>query len=328
MTLDFDPRYSTPEIDSIQQFIDKHYALEAPVSCQLLQRGMNDVYLVNVNGCDRYVFRLCHDRARGPADIKCETAFLNHLAWSGVPVAAPVPTRDGAFFLQGNAPEGRRDCVLFYAIGGRDPRADDAGDARRTGKTLAMLHNAAETFPSGGGLYRLDLEHLLHRPLARIRESGVVEDAKVLADLKDIAERTALAIKRFSNLTWTYCHGDCHGFNSRINEGGEAVFFDFDDGGPGYLAYDLAVFLWAKISFGRKLTPMWDAFLDGYRAIRPITPDDFEAALRLVIVRHFWLMGEYASRAQEWGSHSVGWIAREVDFLKAWETEKFSNRLF
>ncbi len=68
---------------------------------------------------------------------------------------------------------------------------------------------------------------------------------------------------------------------------------------------------------------MWDAFIDGYRAVRPITPDDFEAALRLVIVRHFWLMGEYASRAPEWGSNTVGWIAREANFLRTGRPQQF-----
>ncbi|PDT81788.1 phosphotransferase [Sinorhizobium sp. BJ1] len=313
---DFDPLYSTSQIEAIERFIDKHYVLGSPVSCQLLQRGLNDVYLASVTSSERYVFRLSHHRARGPANVKSETAFLTHLSKLGVPVAAPIPTRDGTFFLQGHAPEGARDGVLFQAINGREPLATDTGDAWANGKTL------------GGALYRLDLEHLLHRPLARIRDSGIVEDAHVLSDLGQIAERTATAIKAFSNLTWTYCHGDCHGFNSRINGAGEAVFFDFDDGGPGYLASDLAVFLWAQVSFGRSLTAMWAAFVDGYQSIRPITPDDFEGAIRFVIVRHFWLMGEYASRAREWGSNSVGWIAREVTFLRTWETERFVGRLF
>ncbi|MBX4902397.1 phosphotransferase [Rhizobium bangladeshense] len=326
--LDFDPQYSTPRIEAIGRFIDKHYALARPVSCRMLQRGLNDVYLVTASNGERYVFRLSHHRSRGRADVRTETAFLTHLRGAGVPVAAPVPTRDGALFVQGEAPEGPREGVLFQEVSGRDPSPTDAGDARANGRTLALMHNAAQTFSSEGAIYRLDLEHLLHRPLAQIRDSGVIEDADVLSDLESIAARTARAIEAYQNLTWIYCHGDCHGFNARINDAGEAVFFDFDDGGPGYLAYDLSVFLWAKVSFGRSLTPMWTAFIDGYRAIRPITPHDFEAALRFVIVRHFWLMGEYASRANEWGSNTVGWIAREAAFLNAWEAENFADRLF
>ncbi|MDK4736249.1 phosphotransferase [Rhizobium sp. CNPSo 3490] len=326
--LDFEPQYSTPGVETIGRFIDRHYGLAGPVDCRLLNRGLNDSYLVIDSIGERYVFRLSHRRSRGPADVRTETAFLRHLQEAGVPVAAPMPTRDGSFFLQGQAPEGLREAVLFREVSGREPGAADAGDAQANGRTLALLHNAAQTFSFEGALYRLDLEHLLHRPQARIRDSGLVEDADVLRDLESIAMRTAKAIDAFRNLTWTQCHGDCHGFNARINDAGEAVFFDFDDGGPGYLAYDLSVFLWAKVSFGRSLTPMWTAFINGYRAIRPITPDDFEAALRFVIVRHFWLMGEYASRSNEWGSTDVGWIARQADFLKTWEAECFGDRLF
>lgn len=326
--IDFDPLYSTSKIEALERFIDKHYALGSSVSCRLLQRGVNDVYMARVNNGERYIFRLSHHRARGPADVKSETAFLTHLFKSEVPVAAPIMTRYGTLFLHGHAPEGARAGVLFQSINGREPLATDLGDANANGKTLALLHNAAETYTPGSTLYQLDLEHLLHRPLARIRESGIVEDSSILSELVQIAKRTEAAINQFSNLTWTYCHGDCHGFNSRINEAGEAVFFDFDDGGPGYLAYDLAVFLWAQVSFGRASIPAWAAFLNGYRSIRPITHDDFEAALRFVIVRHFWLMGEYASRSQEWGSNTAGWIAKGVTFLRTWETERILDRLF
>lgn len=325
--LDLRPSYSTPNIEAIERFINQHYALEGPISCQMLQRGLNDVYLVVAKNGERYVFRLSQHRARGPADVKAETTFLIHLKHAGVPVASPIQTREGSFFVQGQAPEGWRSGVLFQALDGREPQATDHGDAQANGKTLAMLHNAAETFSSTGALYRLDLEYLLRRPLAQIRQSRIVEDIGVYNDLEKIAERTSTAIEAFGNLTWTYCHGDCHGFNSRINHIGEAAFFDFDDSGPGYLAYDLSVFLWANVSFNRRSTSRWNAFIDGYRAVRPITSDDFEAAMHFVIVRHFWLMGEYATRLNEWGSNTVGWIAREANFLKTWESEQLVDRL-
>jgi Ser/Thr protein kinase RdoA (MazF antagonist) len=53
-------------------------------------------------------------------------------------------------------------------------------------------------------------------------------------------------VSKIRHLTRTHCHGDCHGFNARISDAGNAAFFDFDDGGPGYLAYDPSVFLWDK----------------------------------------------------------------------------------
>ena len=294
----------------------------------MLNRGFNDIYLVVTATDERYVFRLSHHRARGVADVRTETDFMAHLARSGVPVAEPVETHDGTLFVRGRSSEGMREGVLFRALEGRAPDGASVADARANGVTLAMLHNAADSYCASEPLYRLDLDHLLRQPLARVQEFRNLMNAGASTDLENIAARAAERIETFADLTWTHCHGDCHGSNARINDTGDAAFFDFDDGGPGYLAYDLSVFLWAKISFGRKLHVMWHAFVDGYRTVRPITAMDFEAAHVFVIIRHIWLMGEYASRAREWGSEPVNWVTREFEFLKSWEAERLANRLF
>jgi Ser/Thr protein kinase RdoA (MazF antagonist) len=325
--VDFKPLYTTSRADAVAQFVAERYALALPLNCRMLNRGFNDVYLLVTATSERYIFRLSHHRARGAADVETETDFLIHLDRCGVPVATPIRTREGGLFVRGRTPEGVREGVLFRDLGGRSADAASIVDARANGVTLAMLHNAADSYAATAPLYTLDLDHLLHRPIARIRDSGIVDDAGAMADLEAIAARTTRAIETFDHLTWTHCHGDCHGFNARIIDDGRAAFFDFDDGGPGYLAYDLSVFLWAKVSFGRKLFAVWDAFVDGYRTVRPITPNDLDAAHWFVLVRHFWIMGEYASRAPEWGSEPVKWITREVDFLKAWEAERMSDRL-
>jgi len=326
--VDFTPLYTTTRAESVAQFVAERYQLALPLDCRTLNRGFNDTYLIIAATGERYIFRLSHRRARGAADVETETDFVTHLDRSGVPVAMPVPTRDGTLFVRGQSSEGVREGVLFRYLGGRAPDTASTADARANGVTLAMLHNAADSYAAAAPQYRLDLDHLVRRSLARIHDSGVMDDAGARADLDAVAARTARAIETSDRLMWTHCHGDCHGFNARILEGGEAAFFDFDDGGPGYLAYDLSVFLWAKVIFGRKQFAMWDAFIDGYRTIRPIAPDDLEAVHKFVIVRHVWLMGEYASRVREWGVEPVSWIAREIEFLKTWESERVADRLF
>jgi Ser/Thr protein kinase RdoA (MazF antagonist) len=71
--------------------------------------------------------------------------------------------------------------------------------------------------------------------------------------LSELSSRLEASVEALPDLNWTRCHGDCHGGNAHIvTEGpnaGQAQFFDFDDGGFGYLAYDLAVHLWAQVSF-------------------------------------------------------------------------------
>jgi Ser/Thr protein kinase RdoA (MazF antagonist) len=326
--VDFEPLYTTCRAEAIARFLNDQYALSLPLDCRMLNRGFNDVYLVATATNERYVFRLSHHRARGAPDVRTETDFIAHLARSGVPVAVPVANRDGGLFVRGRSPEGMREGVLFRALEGRAPDAVSIADAAANGATLAMLHNAAETYCASEPLYRLDLDHLLRRPLARVQAFCSVIKSDAGGDLEDIAVRAAARIERCEDLTWTHCHGDCHGFNARIGDTGEAAFFDFDDGGPGYLAYDLAVYLWAKVSFGRNQHATWHAFVAGYRKIRPITAADFEAAHVFVIVRHIWLMGEYASRAGEWGSEPVRWIAGELEFLRSWDARRLSDRLF
>jgi hypothetical protein len=88
----------------------------------------------------------------------------------------------------------------------------------------------------------LDTEHLLHRPLSRIKAPAHL-DADLKVRLTDISAALADKISETS-LSLVACHGDCHGGNTFIaaNPDGtrRASFFDFDDSGPNYLAYDLA----------------------------------------------------------------------------------------
>jgi Ser/Thr protein kinase RdoA (MazF antagonist) len=325
--------YSTPRAGAVAHYVAARYAMPGPLECSLLQRGFNDSFEVRSNDGQRTVLRLSSWRARGEADVSSEVAFLAYLDQSGIPVAAPVPATDGTLFGVAQLPEGRRPAVLFRFAEGRTPQWDSAADARANGVTLARIHRAANCYADrNAGRYRLDLDHLLHRPLSALLGLGSL-DAAAKEGFTELASRLSAAVAARGDLTWTRCHGDCHGFNARILEdgphAGQAMFFDFDDGGPGYVAYDLAVFLWARVSFQRRGHEMWHKFIDGYRSIHPIASADFEATHLFVPIRHIWLLGEWASRVNEWGSERLpaAWLVKELDFLRSWEREKLSPNL-
>jgi len=326
--------YSTPLAEAVAQFVSVQYDLPGPLACRLLTRGWNDVFEIHPNGGARSIVRISKRRARGEADVATETAFLAYLDQCDVPVATAIPACDGALFTSAAFPEGERSVVLFRDAGGRlSQGTQSADDARANGATLARIHEAAGGFASGErGRYRLDLDHLMHRPLAAILEvDGLGESVR--EGLIDLVARLSAEVVQRDGLCWTYCHGDCHGYNANIalegRRAGQAVFFDFDESGPGYLAYDLAVFLWNCILFGRKQHAAWHAFIDGYRATRELREVDFEAAHLFVPIRHVWLIGEYASRIPEWGRHAVpaDWIAAQLDFMLSWESEILAPRL-
>ncbi|PAY04130.1 kinase [Bradyrhizobium sp. UFLA03-84] len=326
--------YSTPLAEPVAQFVSAHYDLPGPLECKLLVRGWNDVFEIRANGGARSILRISKPRARGEPDVATETAFLAYLDRRDIPVATAIPTRGGALFTSAPFPEGQRCTVLFRHVGGRASQAtQSADDARANGVTLARVHDVADGFPSDdSGRYRLDLDHLVRRPLSAILALECLSES-TRADLTDLAARLSADLAQRDGLSWTRCHGDCHGYNANIAvEGpraGQAVFFDFDESGAGYLAYDLAVFLWNCVIFGRKHHAAWHAFIGGYRAARELRHVDLEAVDLFVPIRHIWLLGEWASRIHEWGEQAVSadWIAGQLDFMLRWEREMLSPRL-
>jgi Ser/Thr protein kinase RdoA (MazF antagonist) len=328
--------YSTPRAEAVADFVSMHYDLPGSIACKLLRRGFNDTFEVRTKNGERFIFRISTRRARGDADVASETAFLAHLDSQGIPVAAAIPMRDGSLFTSAFFPEGQRPAVLFrYAEGRPSQAGSSAADARANGVTLARIHDVAGGFASGDeGRYRLDIDHLLHRPLSAILALEDLSDS-VRTGLVDLTGRLSAGFAERDGLSWTRCHGDCHGYNAVVAlqgpMAGQAVFFDFDDGGPGYLAYDVAVFLWRCVTFGRKQHAFWHAFIEGYRTIREVPPADLEAVHLFVPIRHIWLMGEYASRIHEWGRQAAAadWIAAaQLDFMLSWEKEKLAPGLF
>ena len=128
--------YSTATAESVSNFLATQYALQSPIECTLLRRGFNDSFEALAADGQRYVLRLSCRRLRGEADVASETDFLAYLDAVGVPVAAPVPARDGALFTSALLPEGSRPAVLFRLIEGRSPKA-----VRRTlREQIVILH--------------------------------------------------------------------------------------------------------------------------------------------------------------------------------------------
>ena len=95
------------------------YDIPDPVECKLVGRGLNDTYLVTTSG-DRYILRVYRAGWRRDSDVQYEVDVLDHLRRQGIPVAAPIARRDGAWTRVLRAPEGRRQAVLFRYAPGQD----------------------------------------------------------------------------------------------------------------------------------------------------------------------------------------------------------------
>lgn len=66
----------------------------------------------------------------------------------------------------------------------------------------------------------------------------------------------------------------------------------------------------------------WKHFIGGYRRIGTMPDADPAAVAAFLRVRHFWFMGEYASRIHEWGAQALPevWLRKQIELLTAWES--------
>jgi Ser/Thr protein kinase RdoA (MazF antagonist) len=319
--------HATVSTDAASQFAGNRFPIGRVERCRLIRRGFNDSYRIDA-AAGRFVLRLARAGRRHASELAEEAAYLDHLMQQGVPVAAPVRGRDGRFEQIAEAADGERGALLFAFVPGCPFRASPA-DAAATGETLARVHLVSDSFAGAGARPELDLDRLLNRPLASLL--SVLDDRPdAQALINPLADRLRACITELApQLSRGYCHGDCHGGNARFGADGVATFFDFDDGGPGWLAYDLSVFLWgAYLSGSAERRALWKYFLRGYERRRRVASADLEAMPLFIAIRHFWLLGEYAAGAEVWGTEWLGeWFDRQLAFLKDWQTDQLADPL-
>jgi Ser/Thr protein kinase RdoA (MazF antagonist) len=329
--------YSTISPSSIATVLDQRYEIAPVAKCRLVHRGFNDTY--ELEGADgrSYMARLSNRRFRGPANVDYETALLMHLHRAGIVVGVPVSDREGHRWSTHDAPEGPRELTVFERLDGRGllsavrraGKADEQtlADVAALGDSLARIHLAGENFDGPPSLYRLEGPLMVDGPLGQlvvVFEGELEDDARaVAASLRSRLDACA------ATLSVGHCHGDNHAGNNFIADASDgtpvAGWFDFDDGGPGFLAYDLATFLWSLLlrtpagDMTEEIPPLWRTFISAYRGVRPIPASDYGALGVLVAVRHFWIMGNFASRLTN-TPIPVDWFRQAIGLVRKWES--------
>jgi Ser/Thr protein kinase RdoA (MazF antagonist) len=291
---------SVPAPDALAAELAGAYALPGRARCELLQRGLNDTYLVRARG-DRYVARVYRARWRSPGEIAYELELLAHLAGRGVGVSVPIAGRDGRLQRSLAAPEGSRQLVLFSYAAGSPLAWEREEHSEIAGRLAASVHAGADDFACAHPRRALDLEELLERPLAAVRPF-LAHRPGDWQELVGIAARLRerIADAADSGLDWGVCHGDLGAGNLHVVERGEATLFDFDFCGPGWRAYDL-IAPW-RMSGRTTGGAAWRAFLRGYGQVRALSPADRAAVPLLDMAGRVWSLGLRAARAHHSGT--------------------------
>lgn len=271
--------------------------------CKFYSGGFNHTYRVKTADGGTYYLRAYRLRWRTQADIELELDALNHLMKGGFPAIRPVPFKDGQVYCSVNAPEGRRLLALFTEAPGMEASydADPAGCAGRYGRAVAQMHHALDDFSSPHPRFRLDLAHFTDQPLQNI-QPFLTHRPHDWEFLQKFASRLRQRIlgQPAEMLEQGFCHGDLQGYHAKISPDGTLTFYDFDCGGFGYRAYDLAVFLWC-CRLEDAVAVRWAPFLKSYRETRPINERDVQAIPLFVCARYLWHMGVHTQNSYDWG---------------------------
>jgi Ser/Thr protein kinase RdoA (MazF antagonist) len=280
------------------------------VECRFYSGGFNHTYQIKTEDAHIYYLRAYRRQWRTLADIQYELDVLNHLKRKGFPTVQPLPYEDGQYFCSVTAPEGKRYLALFSEAPGVEISytQEPAKVARHYGKAVAEMHNALDDFNSPYPRFHKDIVHFIDRPLHHI-EPFLVHRPKDWAYLQKYAETLRERLRNLpdNKLEQGFCHGDLQGYHAKVAPDGTLTFFDFDCGGYGYRAYDLAVFLWC-CRLEDAVATRWDSFLNGYQETRSICDLDLKAIPLFVCMRYLWHMGVHTQNSPDWG---IGFLSEE-----------------
>jgi Ser/Thr protein kinase RdoA (MazF antagonist) len=317
----FPVTYSILASEALQAEVSRAYSIEPLVDCALLRSYVNDVYVLH--GAETaYIVKVYRAGWRSWSEIAYELDVLTHLTAKGVPVAPPLPRRDGQLIGTLSAPERTRYMVLFPYAAGVKPTPPFMPDLYHSfGSATARMYNALDDFASPHPRVPLDLAYLLDRPLSALRPllTHRPDDWRFLVSLADKvrARITSLAEQ---GLDWGVCHGDLTLDNLHVDKDNGIIFYDFDTGGPGWRAVDpCGVFQhWSK-------APQWDAFLQGYTEERSFGAADRAAVPYFVAANGIWSMG---SHARNWTAWRGLWLIDDEYFdeqltqWRLWDSEQ------
>lgn len=256
----------------IAREVSRRYPVQGEVTCFLLYRGMNDVYLVEDEAA-RYALRVWRKTYRDVDDVAYELNFLAYLQSRGFPASVAVPQHDGRLYFKAASPEGERALALYdWAPGVKFGERLSTETAFRIGAAMAHMHLH--------GLAWAGTEHVF--TTATAKDYNICMPALIAFvndrpdDLRDYPLIAAGLDARLDELAaggevpLGVCHRDFHPSNVHVTADGEITFLDFDAAGEDFLMQDVQNFVWGNLFYGFD-PAIGEAFEAGYQSVRAFT---------------------------------------------------------
>jgi Ser/Thr protein kinase RdoA (MazF antagonist) len=291
------------------------YGLPDDCMLTLLNISENATYAVDDPATgERTVLRVHRHGYHDRAEIHSELAWLEALRIdAGVRTPKVLPLADGAPLLsmqEDGAPDDRF-VAHFEWLPGVEPTPTDErlpASFELLGAITARMHDHVVTWnrPAGFKRFAWDYEGAFGEDARWGRwQDGIAVDADASEVLGRLAAVLKSRLERFGKGSERYglIHADLRLANL-LQNGSDTYVIDFDDCGWGWLLYDFG----AAVSFFEhdpRIPELMDAWVRGYRAVRPMTAADEAEIPTFVLMRRLLLIA--------WiGSHSGTDLARSM----------------
>jgi Ser/Thr protein kinase RdoA (MazF antagonist) len=302
------------DVRAISTQLKEQYGL-SDARCTDLNTIANDAIEVTAPA-GHFALKLYNPASRTKSEVQWEIDLTLHLIEKGAPIAKPLPGKDG--YLQSFTTHNQeRVAVLFEWAPGQKPQADPSTYVL-LGNAAARIHQAADSFTSelDRGLYRYDLGVLIDKQLELMKQQLI--DSGQQQRVFDLTERLRSAMDN-PKLDWGICHMDLT-LDNVHRDGKKLVVFDLDSAGTCWRATEP----WGVKKFSEKYFQAW---LKGYRAIRPFNEDEEKAVAVFAILEDIrnvvWKLG-LARSSRGKPLLQVAELPNVVDEWLAWERDKIN----
>lgn len=307
--------HSILRADALAAVIAQAYDLGSAVHCELMARGVNDIYLVRAADT-RYAARVLRHNFRTKNQVRYEMDLIRFYAGRGIAVSAPQPTHDDETFVPVQALEGERYLSLFaWAPGGPMAHGCTPAHAHRLGATVAKMHLAAGEFAAPATVMADTIPAFQNKAPALMAMVGGDSTAGRL--YTDLLRKTVDRLQAL-DLPQGACHGDIHTHNVFRDEGGTLTFIDWDNCGADFFAKELMHFVWRNDYLG--IDPALNhAFLAGYETVRTLHDDERAQLPFFLTVRHLFILCGMAGMINVVGRSAIGYqhqLSRFYDLIQ------------
>jgi len=283
------------------------WALSPRTTIRLLNLSENATFGLSdpVGGCE-LVLRVHRVGYSSAAEIRSELAWINALRADGaVETAMPVPGSNGDLIQTLSSTTGRqaRHAVAFERLAGEEPDAR-VGAARwfeRLGALTAKMHRHAKSWrlPADFRRKRWDFSAMVgERGYWGPWRAGIGMDRRGVAVLEQALPCIAQRVEQYGAdpSRFGLIHADLRLANLLV-DGEQLRIIDFDDCGFSWFVYDFATAV-SFIEHEPNVAELLAAWVQGYRAIAPLSAEELAVIPTFVILRRILLTAWLASHAE------------------------------